>query len=298
MVLTLEQIKIKPIKLNIDKSFQVIILDKEPLKNSFNGKLLGRELKFWVKFACGNLPTQFLPYKDKDNILNIVRERIDRNIDYTIVLLSTTALLENSDILKLKEYAIYKGIKLCKLPVGYIVENKYLLDSNELKVDSVLTNDVDNFYIIETKKQYEYALGVLRSRINDFHIGNGVEIIDTSTTYIEPEVDIEEGVTIYPHATLKGNTLVSSGVTLKENSVIDNSTIGENSFLGGSVITGSKIGREVMISSFCEIRDSIVGDGSIVGGGSHISRTNIREKSNIKQNSVIGEANDSDSGLR
>lgn len=291
---TLSEIRVKPIKINRNKTFSAIILNK--LGSS--DKLLGREPKFWVKFACGEVPSRVVEYDGKTPVLDEAKKYVNLNTDYTFILLSTTPLLEQKDIMGLKDYAIFKSIGICKLPVGYIVNNRYFLDAKSYSVDSVYTGDIDNFYIVENKKQYKYALSVLQDRINTFHMENGVEILKPSSVYIEPEVDILSGVTLHPNVSLKGETTIGENTIIKDGAVIDGSEVGKNVFIGSSRISKSKIGDNVCIASFCEIENSKVGEGATIDSLSIIHNYKVKKHEKIKSNSVLGDSNDSSSGAR
>lgn len=292
---TLPKLKLDKIKINKDRTFSAIILDKkEPNGKPF--KILGREAEYWVKFACGNIPTKVLAYDGVSNILDFVKKEISLDYDYTFVLLSTTVLLEERDINLLKDYAVYKDIKLCKLPTGYIICNKYFLEAKSPQVDSIYTNEIDNFYIVENKKQLKYAIEVLQDRINAFHINNGVEIVKPGAVYIEPEVDIDGGVIIYPNVSLIGETKIFEGSIIKDGASISSSTIGKSSYVGKSVIENSAIGNNVCIASFCEINKSKIGNDVTIDSNCSINKAKIKAKEKIKSGSIIN--NDSGSRVR
>lgn len=298
MLETLSDIKIKSVKIKDIRRFQAIILDNVSTKNSFQGKILGRELKYWVKFALGDISTRILEYTASEPILEQVRNYISNEYDYTFVLLSSTALLEEADICVLKDYAIYKNICLCKLPVGYILNNRYFLSTDKPNVDSVYTGNIDNFYIIENKKQYKYALEILQDRINNFHIENGVEIVKPNLVYIEPEVDISSGVTIYPGVAIRGNSSIGEDTIIKDNAVIENSDIGDKCFIGGAHIENCLVGSGVCVASFCEIGDSTIGNGAMIDSNCVIKGTKIKKDTKVKSGTVLGEKDDSSSGTR
>ena len=181
---------------------------------------------------------------------------------------------------------MYKNISLCKLPVGYVVKN----DISSMVVDSVYSQNIDDFYMVENKKQFTYALQVLQDRINNFHIDNGVEIIDPKKVYIEPDVDIYRDVIIYPGNTIKGKSTIYSGAILKENNVIDNSKICSDSCVSGSIINNSVIGNCVGISPFCEIDNSLIGNDVIIGSRCVIKKYRVENKAVIKAGTILGES--------
>ena len=272
-----------------------LILNTKGTKNSFNGKILGLTLAEWIGFSCEDMPYETIDYDKSDSILDFAKKHIDMAYDYTIVLLSCTPLITNSTLKDIMDYAMFKDVNLCKLHVGYVVKNEYLKKSETLNLDSIYSQNLEDFYVVENKSQYTFAFKVLQERINSFHIANGVEIVNPVTTYIEPFVDIKSGVKISPNNTLKGKTTISSDVILKENNVIENSKIGKCSCVANSEINNSIIANNVFIASFSTISDSIVGHDVVIENYCKINKVNIDANEYIKSNSILGETNDSDS---
>lgn len=277
-----------------EKSFKVIILDCKYNKNSYSGKILGLTLAEWIKFESGDFNCEIIKYNEKENILDFVSNNLDQS-DYTIVLLSKTPLITNNTLKNIKEYAEYKDINLCKLPLGYVIKNQSIESRN---IDSVYSHNIEDFYIVETKAQYNYAQKILQERINNFHINNGVDIISPDKVYIEPTVDIDKGAVIYPNNSLKGKSFISRDVILKENNVIENSKIGKNSCISGSVIVDTAIGENVYISAFCEIKNSLIGGDSLIEKGVSMSNYHLPINSKVKPNEILGDNNDSDNRAR
>ena len=286
------------LKINIKQNlksttFGAIILHNEADKIS-GSTLLGRGLVDWVGFACGDIPKRVIRYEGKINILQFVADKINTNYDYLIVLLSITPLISQSTIKEIIEYASIKDVTLCKLPVGYVIKTADFVQGKR-DIDSVYSMNMDDFYLVENKRQLNHAVDVLQARINDFHASNGVEFKKPKSVYIEPEVDIAEGVVIYPNNSIKGASKIARGVILKENNVIEQSSIGTDACISGSVIHKSIIGDNVYIASFCEINNSLVGKDAIIDKGCKIANYNIAPSARIRANEVLGDTNDSDS---
>ena len=136
----------------------------------------------------------------------------------------------------------------------------------------------------------------MQERVNNFHISNGVEIKKPQSVYIEPEVDIANGVIIYPNNSLKGKTTIGKDVILKENNVISNSKIGHSCCISGSNIEESVIANGVYVASFCDIKDSLIGSDSSISSGCKIYKYNVNAETKLKANEVLGEDDDSNSG--
>lgn len=291
-----EKLIILPKKKDNKYKFQAIILEEKCSKNSYNGKILGRKLSDWVAFACNEVPFKKLQYDGKTAVVDFVKDHIDNTFDYTIVLLSKTPLLQSQTIKSIIEYCSIKDCQLCKLPVGYVVDN-ISIKTKDLIVDSVYTQNLDDFYIVERKPEFVFAEDVWQERINSFHMSNGVEIIKPKSVLIEPEVDIASGVIVYSGNVLKGQTIIGKNTILKENNVIDNCRIGDECCISGSVITSSTLSDTVYVSAFCEITNSMIGQDSVIGGSSKINNITIQNKTKIAPNTVLGDNNDSDCGL-
>ena len=290
----LEKIKILP-KINFNIKVQAFILKSPSTKNSYNEKILGRTLSDWVAFSCGDFKYKIIEWDGKQNIIEFTKGKIDKSYDYTMILLSSTPLLERQNIKDIVEYVVTKQSNLCKLPVGYVVKNKYILDNINVVADCLYSQNMENFFIVENKKQFVQAEEILQDRINTFHMNNGVDIKKTKSVYIEPEVDIMSGAIIFAGNSIKGNSVISKDVILKENNVIENSKIMSESCISGSVIENSIIAKNVYVSAFCEIKDSVIGEGTVIGSGAKINKYKVDINTKIKPNTVLGENNDSDS---
>ncbi len=275
-------------KISIKKpKFEIIILRSGIDKNGTEFQVLGRTLSEWLACACRPHKTRLLPYDRSKNpsAVDYIRPLLDSQYEYTIVLFSSTPLIESDTISRIMEYVAIKHCNLCKLPVGFVINNA----KESTMVDSIYSQDIENFYVVENKKQLDYAYGILQERINNFHISSGVEIIKPKSVYIEPDVDIDGGVVIYSGNTIKGKSFIGAGTILKENNVIDNSEIGAESCVSSSVITKSKIGNSVYVASFCEIVDSSIADNSTIGSHSSIYKKKVKKSSKIAPKSILGE---------
>lgn len=296
---TKTKLNIKLDGLKSNKSFMCLILNTKGTKNSFNNKILGLTLSDWVKFACSNIDCENVDYDKSENVLDFAKKHIDYKYDYSIILFSNTPLITHSTIENIMEYSEIKDINLCKLHVGYVVNNEYLRNHDNWNVDSIFSSNMDEFYTVENKSQFTYAFRILSERINNFHISNGVDIVSPNNTYIEPFVDIEKGVKIMPHNTLKGKVVIEKDVILKENNTIENSKIGKNSVVSHSVVTDSVISENVFVGSFSEIKNSLIGKNSVIENNCYINNYNVMPSSVITGHSNLGENNnDSNSGAR
>lgn len=175
---------------------------------------------------------------------------------------------------------------------------KYLNDHGH-KVFGYTTTEAMGFGVndpiaLNEANQKAYAL------INLEHMKKGVRFINSDLTYIEPSVEIESDVLIYPNVYLFGKTKIQSGCTIESGAHIKNSKIGPNTMikagsylegaetLGDSNIgpyshlrEGSVIHQNVKVGNFAEVKNSILRSGVKAGHQCYLGDADIGEETNI-----------------
>ncbi|MCL2396787.1 MAG: hypothetical protein FWC93_01850 [Defluviitaleaceae bacterium] len=149
------------------------------------------------------------------------------------------------------------------------------------------------------KDFYDIIDKAARQQINERHMASGVVIIDVGNAYIGSEVSIGPGTVVYPGAIIEGKTTIGCdcvigpnsrltnmtlghGVTI-EYSVARDSEIGDNSTVGpfAYLRPGSKLGKNVKIGDFVEVKNAVMGNGSKASHLSYIGDADIGENVNI-----------------
>jgi bifunctional UDP-N-acetylglucosamine pyrophosphorylase/glucosamine-1-phosphate N-acetyltransferase len=139
---------------------------------------------------------------------------------------------------------------------------------------------------VNTRAEFAAAAAGLRDRVNERHMLAGVTIVDPATTWIEPEVEIENDVTIHPFVYLRGATRVATGAEIHANTVVVDAEIGPGATVGpfcylrpGTVleasskagtfveIKNSRIGPDAKVPHLSYVGDAEVGEGTNVGAG-------------------------------
>lgn len=135
------------------------------------------------------------------------------------------------------------------------------------------------------------AEALMRKRINETHMRNGVTLIDPNNTYIGPEVTIEADVVIEPNTRIQGQTSIGEGTTIGLNSNITDCTIGSNTVIEQSVVEESEIGNDVKIGPFAHIRPSSeIKDRAKIGNFVEVKKAVIGENSKASHLSYLGDA--------
>jgi bifunctional UDP-N-acetylglucosamine pyrophosphorylase/glucosamine-1-phosphate N-acetyltransferase len=149
------------------------------------------------------------------------------------------------------------------------------------RVETARVEDWEEALGINDRADLATAEAVLRRRIAQHWMVEGVTLVDPERTYIDAEVEIGADTLIEPGAALRGSTRIGPGCRISAGSVVEDSTLGagtwirphcwvEGSRLGADCIIGpsahlrpgNEIGNRVRIGNFVEVKNSRIGDGT------------------------------------
>jgi bifunctional UDP-N-acetylglucosamine pyrophosphorylase/glucosamine-1-phosphate N-acetyltransferase len=152
---------------------------------------------------------------------------------------------------------------------------------------------------INTRVQLAHAGNVLRRRVLERHMLNGVTILDPATTYIDETVQIEADATILPGCLLQGDTRIGSQSVIGPYSQIVASTIGRGCRVSFSVVEearmddhceigpfghlrkGAHLAEGVHMGNFGEVKNSYLGPGVKMGHFSYIGDSQLGSNVNV-----------------
>lgn len=174
----------------------------------------------------------------------------------------------------------------------YLPDVIEILRGKKEKVSAFKTADFEETLGVNDRIALAQAEKIMKRRINEKHMRNGVTIIDPDHTYIHPEVVIEPDVVIYPGTILKGKTEIKRNAEIGPNSEISNCYIGEETVIQHSVAKDSKVGNRVNVGPFAHIRpESSVGDNVKLGNFVEVKKAELGENTKVSHLSYIGDAN-------
>lgn len=173
----------------------------------------------------------------------------------------------------------------------YLPDVIEILRNQGQKVSAFKTSDFEETLGVNDRVALAAAEKVLKRRINEKHMRNGVTIIDPDHTYIHPDVEIEPDVVIHPGTVIKGNTEIKQHAEIGPNSEISNCYIGEGTVIRHSVAKDSRVGNRVNVGPFAHIRpNSSIGDHAKLGNFVEVKKAELGENSKVSHLSYIGDA--------
>ncbi|EUJ36059.1 bifunctional UDP-N-acetylglucosamine diphosphorylase/glucosamine-1-phosphate N-acetyltransferase GlmU [Brochothrix campestris] len=135
------------------------------------------------------------------------------------------------------------------------------------------------------------AQQLMKQRINETHMRQGVTIVDPLNTYIESDVIIAADTVIEPGVRLKGNTIIGSDCIISGDTEIVDSTIGNKVTVRSSAIEESNISDGVQVGPYAHIRpNSNIASQVKIGNFVEVKNATIDEGSKIPHLSYVGDA--------
>lgn len=123
------------------------------------------------------------------------------------------------------------------------------------QVSSYVCEDPIEIFSINDRINLGYAGKVIRKRINQRLMLDGVSIEDPSTTYISPEAVIGKDTVIHPNTTIMGKTVIGEGNLIGPNTYIEDATIGNENHLRQVSIVRSNISDNQVLDPFSSLVD-------------------------------------------
>lgn len=173
----------------------------------------------------------------------------------------------------------------------YLPDVIEILKNKGEKISAYQTANMDETLGVNDRIALSQAENIMKNRINQFHMKNGVTIIDPANTYISVDAVIGSDTIIYPGSIIKGKTVVGSDCIIGPNSEIDNCKVGEGTVIRHSAAFDSEIGNDVNIGPFAHIRpQSTLHDEVKIGNFVEVKKSTVGTGSKVSHLSYIGDA--------
>jgi bifunctional UDP-N-acetylglucosamine pyrophosphorylase/glucosamine-1-phosphate N-acetyltransferase len=181
----------------------------------------------------------------------------------------------------------------------YLTDVLAILKSEGQKIGAVVVADPLETMGINNRVQLAEAETIMRLRILNRLMMDGVTIVDPANTYIDQDVTIGADSVVYPGTIIEGKCTIGSECEIGPYSRLRDVDVGQRVTIQNSIILESLIGDEVNIGPFAyirpgtvlkdsvkvgdfvEIKKSVVGKGSKVPHLSYVGDAEIGEKVNI-----------------
>ena len=187
----------------------------------------------------------------------------------------------------------------------YLTDVIGLLRGDGDAVAAALCADADEILGVNDRVQLAHCAAIMRDRINESWMREGVSILDPASTWLDVDVELAPDAVIRPQVTMRGPTVVASGAQIGPGTTLVSCEVGEGAEVihtwaelavigDGSRVgpftflrPGTVLGSDTRAGAYVEIKNSTVGDGSKVPHLSYVGDATIGTGSNIGAATVV-----------
>ena len=159
--------------------------------------------------------------------------------------------------------------------------------------------DLEEANLVNDRAQLARAEEILRRRILDAHMRDGVTVRDPASTHIEASVEIKHDTVILPGTLLRGETRIGTDCVIGPSTDLQDTIVGDGALVEHSVGRGAEVGdgasvgpysflrpgtvleEGAKVGAYCEVKNSRVGTGSKVPHLSYVGDTEIGADANL-----------------
>ena len=206
----------------------IILLEKNigEIIKPYDTLIWGKKMWEWVAMACDGYIVKTIPCTKESFVLNLIKPLLT-NSKYTLVLYSDTPLIKRQTINEILNFAKGKDINVLTLERGYLFNTEYIKNADSISGLPLNKFGDDDFTVASDFKMINKVSQILKNRIINFHLSNGVYIVDPNTTFIDADVIIENGTKIDPNNYIKGTSYIGRNCYIEFGNVVENSIISD-----------------------------------------------------------------------
>jgi bifunctional UDP-N-acetylglucosamine pyrophosphorylase/glucosamine-1-phosphate N-acetyltransferase len=181
----------------------------------------------------------------------------------------------------------------------YLTDVFALLRAGGAAVGTLLTTEVTEIMGINSRRDLADAEAEMRRRTLERLMDEGVTVTDPGTTFVDATARIGPDTVLHPFTVIEGETVIGEGCAIGPGahligariadrvriqwSLVEHGEIGEGSYVGpyAHLRPGARLGREVEVGNFAEIKNSQVGDGTRIHHVSYLGDATVGRNVNI-----------------
>lgn len=144
--------------------------------------------------------------------------------------------------------------------------------------------------LVNDRAQLARAEEILRRRILDAHMREGVTVRDPASTHIETPVEIGRDTVILPGTFLRGGTRIGSDCVIGPSTDLQDTVVGDGALVEHSVGRGAEVGDGASVGPYSFLRPgTVLEEGAKVGAYCEVKNTRVGEGSKVPHLSYVGD---------
>ncbi|MDQ7842458.1 MAG: bifunctional UDP-N-acetylglucosamine diphosphorylase/glucosamine-1-phosphate N-acetyltransferase GlmU [Armatimonadota bacterium] len=144
---------------------------------------------------------------------------------------------------------------------------------------------------VNSRRDLAAAEAVMRRRVLDRLMDEGVTIVDPATTYVHVGVVVGPDTVIHPQTYLEGKTTIGRACVIGPQARLQDSRVGDRVVIEASTVVGSEIGEGSRVGPYSRLRPgSRIGRFVEIGNYAEIKNSTIGDYTKVHHMSYIGDA--------
>lgn len=173
----------------------------------------------------------------------------------------------------------------------YFTDLIEIIVKKNLKADAYKAEDSNVILGVNTRIQLNEVTEILRKKILNKLMFNGVSIPCTDGIMISDDTIIGTDTLILPGTIIKNQSVIGSNCVIGPNSVVADSVIGDNVQFNSSQIESSRVGSDTKIGPFARIRPNCdIGKDILIGDFVELKNSQIGDSTKISHLTYIGDS--------
>ena len=173
----------------------------------------------------------------------------------------------------------------------YLTDVIGILKDQGASIAAIIIDDFTEILGVNDRVQLAESAALLRDRINENWMREGVTIIDPTTTWIDSTAVLSNDVTIHPGSAILGSTQIVTGAVIGPRTTLTDCIVKEGASVLESIATGTVIGEGASVGPFTYLRNgTVLGDGSKAGAFVEMKNSTIGNASKVPHLSYVGDA--------
>ncbi|MGB9756865.1 MAG: bifunctional UDP-N-acetylglucosamine diphosphorylase/glucosamine-1-phosphate N-acetyltransferase GlmU [Candidatus Bipolaricaulaceae bacterium] len=159
------------------------------------------------------------------------------------------------------------------------------------KVEAVLWPNPEDLLGVNDRRDLARLEGILRRRILECWMAEGVSIVDPAAVYPGPDVRVGQDTVIFPGTFLLGETEIGPNCQIGPQAYLWNSKVAEGVQIWFSVVEGVEVGPEARIGPYAHLRAGArIGARARIGNFVEVKASQIGEDTKALHLAYIGDA--------
>ena len=255
-----------------------------------NIEILGKTMLEWVSLSLCDMPFVCIDNNDELALPELIRDYLDMQKEYTVVLYSDTPLITRKTVGEAVETARLNNLNVMRMTRGFVFKTDYIATAEKIYTAKTYYFDEDDFVTAYSFKQVSFIADVLKGRILTYHMNRGVQFEDSASTFIGCEVSIGANVIIGPNNNIVGKTVIKDNARIKRGNSIEDCIIDEGAEIESSKLVHSFVGKNTTVGPFANLRkNNVIGDNCHIGDFVELKNCRIGDGSKLGHLTYAGD---------